>query len=129
MIAIGGRSAAVVAGVGTSLSRGLSVGIEPPSSSSSLKQGFLSFSDSGSVNTRTSLSSKGLFRIKAMEGSRTVTVNETDFNTTNGHAGNLGIFFLSIYFGFWYWALWGFQFVACLVAGKVVGKRGSFSTS
>ncbi|PON74818.1 Adenylyl-sulfate kinase [Parasponia andersonii] len=84
MIAIGERSA--LAGGTPSSSRGLGIGSEPRSSSSP-KPGFVALSDLGSVNSR--LSSKGSIRIEAMEGSRTVTVSETDLNT-NGHAGNLG---------------------------------------
>ncbi|XP_030486441.1 adenylyl-sulfate kinase 3 [Cannabis sativa] len=84
MIAIGGGSATLAGGTSLSSSRGLGVGIKPcstflSSSSSSFKPGFLGFS----VH-----SSKGSVRINSMEGSTTVTVNETDFNT-NGHVGNL----------------------------------------
>ncbi|XP_062089260.1 adenylyl-sulfate kinase 3-like [Humulus lupulus] len=93
MIAIGGGSATVAGGTSSpsSSSRGFGVGIKPSysflsSSSSSFNPGFLRFSDSGSVHS--CLSSRGSVRIKAMEGSTTVTVNETDLNT-NGHAGNL----------------------------------------
>lgn len=115
MIAIGGSSA--LSG-GTSSSLGLGLVIEPASSSP--KQGFLTFSHSGSVNSGLSL--KGSVRIKAMEASKTVTVSETELNT-NGHAGNLGIVYFVHLLCFSYWVL---IFVVGLVAGKVVGKRGSF---
>lgn len=85
MIAPGGSK------VTATLSPGFCHGFETSSSLSDRR--FVSFSGGDSVNLR----SRFLLRIKAMEGSRALSMNGTDMDT-NGHAGNSGMFLLSLCF-------------------------------
>lgn len=116
MIASGGNT------VTTTLSPGICLVYGPSASLSD--RGFVSFSGGNFVNLRSRL----LSRIKAMEGSRALSMNGTD---TNGHAGNSSMFLPNLCFselGFFYFVFYfpfGFPFlcfVLCLWAVWLLRK-------
>lgn len=107
MIAIRGRTLSGLSSPATDKENG--------SSSSPSKRNLVSFPTGGALNR---LGLKDSLKVKAMDGSRTVSLSETDFHT-NGHASDSGIIIFPRFdLGFLYFSLlWIFvsYFVAHLL--------------